>query len=305
MSNTLKERAISNVFLTDLKEGKLSDVLEIIKKDSSLDLEMRGKKIIVYYQGLKLLSINEKKGGYELTAMEKKYCNRKHGDKVQIPELSRDNIKEYIIEAKNVIDTYDIKCHFESEVKQLIVKENNISSIANGTDFYVIDIEYNVDGEKQFDIVALHIKSDKNERMKGNASIAIIEIKAGNNSLRTSTQNPGIERHMKDFKTFVINEEHKKKFFTDMKEIVKQKHELGLLKGLSSNTINRLNISNEIEFYVVLSNFKKASTQLKRELDEISDDCKFFTSSFMGYGLYDDSIKRKEELLKILEKEIN
>lgn len=298
----ISKRAISAQFVKDLNDGKLSHVLEVIKKDSTLDLEMRGKKIIVYYQGLKLLSIDGKQDVYEFVAMDNNYCKRMDGTTVEIPILSSDNIEEYIMKAKNVIDTYGIKYHFESEIKQLIVRENNISPIANGTDFYVIDTEYNVGRNKQFDIVALHIKSDSIERKKGNASIAIIEIKAGNNSLKTSRKNPGIKKHMEDFVTFVENDEQKKKFIADMKEIVSQKYELGLLKGLNLNTIKRLKIRDDIEFYVVLCNYKKVSKQLDRELNDIPNECKckFFTSSFMGYGLYDDSIKTKEEILQIL-----
>ena len=53
------KRAISKEFMEALLHGELAPVLELVKKDDSLDLEMRGKKIIIYYQGLKLFSITE------------------------------------------------------------------------------------------------------------------------------------------------------------------------------------------------------------------------------------------------------
>lgn len=295
------KRAISKEFMEALLHGELAPVLELVKKDDSLDLEMREKEIIIYYQGLKLFSITEKSNEkYKYGGMDKEYRRRKDGTEIDLPILSIDNIEDYIIKGKNVIDTYDMKSHFEYEVKQMIVKENNRATTAKGTDFYVIDTEYKNDYDDQFDIVALHIKSDSLTRKKAIASIAIIEIKQGENSLKTTLTNPGIRRHLEDFQKHISNDEKIKSFISDMKEILQKKYELGLIEGLSQPTVNKLSIRDEIEFYIVLSDFKKASSLLQEELKTIEDECKFFTSSFMGYGLYDWTIKTKEEILEMI-----
>lgn len=295
------KRAISKEFMEALLHGELAPVLELVKKDDSLDLEMREKEIIIYYQGLKLFSITEKNNEkYKYSGMDKEYRRRKDGTEIELPILSIDNIEDYIIKGKNVIDTYDMKSHFEYEVKQMIVKENNRATTAKGTDFYVIDTEYKNDYDDQFDIVALHIKSDSLTRKKAIASIAIIEIKQGENSLKTTLTNPGIRRHLEDFQKHISNDEKIKSFISDMKEILQKKYELGLIEGLSQPTVNKLSIRDEIEFYIVLSDFKKASSLLQEELKTIKDECKFFTSSFMGYGLYDWTIKTKEEILEMI-----
>ena len=52
-------RNISNAFLDDLTKGKLSKVLETIKQDDTLMLELRGNRVITYYRGGKLLEIEE------------------------------------------------------------------------------------------------------------------------------------------------------------------------------------------------------------------------------------------------------
>ena len=57
------KRAISQEFLESLQKGELSPILEIVINDRTLDLEMRGSEIDIYYQGLKLLSITEKGNG--------------------------------------------------------------------------------------------------------------------------------------------------------------------------------------------------------------------------------------------------
>lgn len=296
------KRAISKDFLNSLQKGELSPILEIVIKDRTLDLEMRGSEIDIYYQGLKLLSITEKGNGiYEYGEMDKEYCRRKNGSEVSLPIFSLDDIDGYLSKAKHVIDTYNINEHFEYEVKQMIVRENNLKPNANDTDFFIIDTEYQNEDKNQFDIIALHIDSESAARRKAKASIAIIEIKQGNSSIKTTSQNPGIRRHLEDYYHHIADNQRKKAFINDMEEIFKQKFELGLIdKGLSDNTIKKLTIEEAIEFYIVLADYKTATSALKEELKTIEGECNFFQSSFMGYGLYNWAIKSKEEILKLL-----
>ena len=296
------KRAISQDFLESLQKGELSPILEVVIKDRTLDLEMRGNEIDIYYQGLKLLSITEKGNGiYEYGEMDKEYRRRKDGSEVSLPIFSLNDIDEYMSKAKHVIDTYDINEHFEYEVKQMIVRENNLKPNSNDTDFYIIDTEYQNEEKNQFDIIALHIDSESAVRRKAKASIAVIEIKQGNASIKTTSLNPGIRRHLEDFNKYIADKQRKKAFINDMEEIFKQKYELGLIdKGLSENTIKKLEIEDDIEFFIVLADYKTATSALKEELKTIEGECKFFMSSFMGYGLYNWTIKSKEEILKLL-----
>lgn len=296
------KRAISQDFLESLQKGELSPILEVVIKDRTLDLEMRGNEIDIYYQGLKLLSITEKGNGiYEYGEMDKEYRRRKDGSEVSLPIFSLNDIDEYMSKAKHVIDTYDINEHFEYEVKQMIVRENNLKPNSNDTDFFIIDTEYQNEEKNQFDIIALHIDSESVARRKAKASIAVIEIKQGNASIKTTSLNPGIRRHLEDFNKYIADKQRKKAFINDMEEIFKQKYELGLIdKGLSENTIKKLEIEDDIEFFIVLADYKTATSALKEELKTIEGECKFFMSSFMGYGLYNWTIKSKEEILKLL-----
>ena len=296
------KRAISQDFLESLQKGELSPILEVVIKDRTLDLEMRGNEIDIYYQGLKLLSITEKGNGiYEYGEMDKEYRRRKDGSEVSLPIFSLNDIDEYMSKAKHVIDTYDINEHFEYEVKQMIVRENNLKPNSNDTDFFIIDTEYQNEEKNQFDIIALHIDSESAVRRKAKASIAVIEIKQGNGSIKTTSLNPGIRRHLEDFNQHIADKQRKNAFKKDMEEIFKQKYELGLIdKGLSENTIKKLEIEDDIEFFIVLADYKTATSALKEELNTIEGECKFFMSSFMGYGLYNWTIKSKEEILKLL-----
>ena len=85
--------------------------------------------------------------------------------------------------------------------------------------------------------------------------------------------------------------------------IFKQKCELKLIKANSKieqlTEQSKLQVIGDLEFYCLLANYKPASESLKNELTEM-DNCKFFTSSYMGYGLYANNIINKEEILKTL-----
>lgn len=71
---------------------------------------------------------------------------------------------------------------------------------------------------------------------------------------------------MEDYYQHIADNQRKKAFINDMEEIFKQKFELGLIdKGLSDNTIKKLTIEEAIEFYIVLADYKTATSALKEE----------------------------------------
>ena len=53
-------RAISKDFLDDLLTGELKPLLDMVHIDDTLDLELRGKCINIYYRGGSLFRITEK-----------------------------------------------------------------------------------------------------------------------------------------------------------------------------------------------------------------------------------------------------
>ena len=295
------KRAVSNEFMNALQNGELQAVMDIINNDTSLDIELRGEKIVVYYKGLKVLSITEQRNGvFKFEELDKKYSRRKNGTEPTLPSWNKETPDAYFMQAKTIIDTYDMKRDWEAEIKQMVVRENNTSPNADDTDFWVIDTEYQNDEENKFDIVALHLDSSQSARINGCASIAIIEIKQGISTLFTTDKNPGIRRHLEDFRSHKNDPNRKNAFISDMVSVFKQKYQLGMINGLNDNVVNRLEGSDEIDFYVLLANYKKASTKLKEELNSFTEDCQFLTSFFTGYGLYSHCIKNKDEIVKLL-----
>lgn len=70
-------RAISREFMAALLKGKLKTIMNIIKNDISLDLELRGKEVVVYYKGLKILTIEQRDGDFKFIELDQEYRRRK------------------------------------------------------------------------------------------------------------------------------------------------------------------------------------------------------------------------------------
>lgn len=287
-------RSLTKNLFNELKNGKLHTLLEYVQNDDTLDMEFRNNYITIYYRGGNIISVTESKNNddsysYTWEGINKDYLKgykQKHEDAEQF--------EEYIPEAKHIIDRYicKIKNHLgEKEIQQLIVRENNYSPNSQDTDYFIVDMEYEQNNSR-FDLIALRWDSNRSARNNNKVSLAVIEIKQGYKSVRTSKKTPGLNSHLSDFNTF-------KKTLSEIKndflQIFKQKCELGLIlaneKIESIKQDSVLKLDNDIDFICLLANYKKASTNLHKELEEMDKkSCKFIRSHYMGYGLYADEI---------------
>ena len=79
-------RVISDSFLEDLTIGFLSPLLDKVKEDESLCLEIRNNNnVIVYFSGCKMLELTERKsGGYKVRLLRTLFMMHLQLDKGQI-----------------------------------------------------------------------------------------------------------------------------------------------------------------------------------------------------------------------------
>lgn len=318
-------RQLTKTLFNELKEGPLNGLLEYVKNDDTLDMEFRGYYFTVYYRGGALLSVEEMDSGqYEWRPLDNQYHEG------VILKNAPEDFNSYIPEAKHLIDYYICtggKNHLgEKEIQQLVVKENNYSPNSNDTDYFIVDMEY-TDGEDvemvddsgdekvkkfRFDLIALRWDSTSSERRSNKVSLAIIEVKQGIDSIKTSFSehdgkkriSPGLKQHKQDFVAFLQKKKREKSlddFYDDMKMIFLQKCALGLIKANIERLVKAENdITSEslqmktgyMDFIFLLANYKSASRNLEIELIGM-DECKFFMSSYMGYGLYANNIFTK------------
>lgn len=280
-------RKLKPEFITEFLTGSLNPLLEYIQNDDTLNLELRGNRVIVYYRGGAILNIHQDTYKFEgLTAQYHK--------EYSIIQPTIFNFESYLPEAKHIIDVYvrTEKDHLgEKDIQQIIAKENNYSPNSIDTDYFVIDTEYQDLG--RFDIVAIRWDSKGSTRKLPRSyslKITIFEVKQGYKSISGKS---GMTEHFKNFNNFNLDKEKVDAFISDMIEVFDQKRELGLYPGTEKyKKVAKDNVSDEIDFIFVLSNYKHDSTQLKKELEKI-ENCKFIYSNPMGYGLYSRNIVDK------------
>ncbi|MBR6201291.1 MAG: hypothetical protein IKQ61_13615 [Spirochaetales bacterium] len=295
-------RKITNEFMKELKEGKFKVLIEEIKKDNTLDTELRGDKVIVYYRGGKLLTIYHDKETIEVNNSYKTNCE----DKTEI--IGIEECLNRIPLVKYDMDKYlSEKMNLEKEFQQLIVRENNYSKISDSTDYYIADMEYNEKtSEGRFDLIGFKWESKGSARKNPkNVKLVLFEIKYGKDAIKSVGNNPGLKTHLEDFDKTISDEKIFCGLADDISEVVKQKAELGLIKGNKGidgkYNFSGITISHEKpEVVFILINYDYESTMLKEELNNITKNYDFpiyfAQSSYMGYGLYFDKFIKFDDM---------
>jgi len=277
--------------MSDLLTGRLEKVLSYIRKDNTLDLEIREKFINIYYRGGNILRITEKGiHSYEFE-FDSNYLPTKSSGFTHPSSVTDWDL--YFPMLKQAMDFYFSKHRKEErEYQQLVVRENNYSSISNGTDYFIIDIEYDNHEHARFDLVAVEWPSKASHRKLAKdykPKLVVIEMKYGDGAL---TGTAGMKKHLSDFNLFIKSPAFAI-FKKEMLDMFSQKRELGLIPCLSSsknsNPITQFNETIELAF--IIANHDPDSTKLHSELKGCGDiPAKFITSNFMGYGIYNESI---------------
>ncbi len=316
------KRGLSPEFAKQLEDkgGLLNKFLEVVKKDSTLCLEIRNNAINVYYRGGSLFKIEDKKNGFEYAiSFNKKYfMGNSHSDLPQIIKAENDVASEWIRKVpdlKNAMDLFFGKHpKNEREFQQLILRENNQGALGRSTDYFICDIEYDNREGARFDLIAVKWPSTPKDRKNAKyLRLAFIEKKYLDGALRSAStpakmERPGISKHLRDMREYLkpSTVENLKK---EMKEVVNLKKKLGLI-----------NIPDEIEsfsnekpeFILLLANHDPASKILIEELRKIDEkklsdmpfDLKFAVSNFMGYGLFNECIYTLSEFKARFAKQI-
>jgi len=297
-------RILSNTFMMDLKDScsHLGKLLQYIHSDNTLDLEIRENYFNIYYRGGNALRVKEKSTHqfeYFFDDNYLKFTSFITKDVVDSFKASGD-WNNYFAFVKQAMDFYFTKCcKEEREFQQLIVRENNYSTIANSTDYFIIDIEYDNHKNVRFDLVALEWQSDASIRKLFGGykpRLVVMELKYGDGALKGCA---GIGKHVEDFKSFCSFPQEIKEFKEEMFGVYKQKRELGLFPCLSGNGNLKdiTSIAAEVKMLFLIANHDPASRILAKEFECINDEnLGFVTSNFMGYGLFKENVFKYSDL---------
>lgn len=305
MMEGYNKRSITDVFFNDLKKGKLNDILKMVTSDDTLCMELRGNRVVIYYRGGALYTIEEKAEHEYSIWFNDNYCsiNKDINKSVSKHFLSTQETIEDVYKYKYYMDIYFSKHKkFEREFQQLIVRDNNFSGkVTDATDYYILDIEYALKYDEidaRYDMLAVEWPSISGERKNPtNLPFAIIEVKYGDGSL---TGPAGIQKHIDDYVALRKNTQLISVMASDMSEVFNQKHELGLITSYKDKR-GELNISiddKNVQYLFIFANHDPDKSEVKKELElaiekykdteysSILGEIKVAKSSEMGYGLY-------------------
>jgi hypothetical protein len=143
---------------------------------------------------------------------------------------------------KNILDQIKINGPegAERESQQIIVRENNLNTKAEQTDYYIADIEYAVASSKlRFDLLAVRTLYDSNDRTTPPKRFAIIELKYSTDSLFKNAKKDSVDNndgksslkgHFADLAKFIENETNLIELKEQIKTSFNLKLDLGLIK---------------------------------------------------------------------------
>ncbi len=288
-------RRLSDHFIADLKVEILKALLDRVKADPTLCLEIRDEYINIYYRGGNLLKISRKPDGY-VAFFDPEYASGDGGTlSAAMPPMSLHRPEDvanwlgFFPNLKLTMDLYlGVNPKEEREVQQRILRENNFRGVSRATDYFICDIEYaNLNG--RFDLVAVHWPSNGAMRKTARSRrLVLVEAKFGEGAIEGSS---GIHSHITDINRFLSNPASVSALKSEMVDIFNQKRELGLmncgkdLEGFSDEPPMLL---------LALVNHDPDSSKLRRSLESLppcpyAEIC-LATSCFMGYGLFDQAV---------------
>ncbi len=301
----------SSICIIDaLKEGLLGCFRERVIRDHTLDMEIRREDIRIYYRGGRILYITAATEGYKVD-FDKNYFIKNEFVLPNGKVKNENDANEWVVTIPKLKQAMDLwLCHNpkeEREFQQLVVRENNYSSIAKGTDYFICDIEYvhnkNKSGQNpRFDLIAAHWPSTPAAR-KDNTKVglAIIEIKYGEGAIGGAA---GILKHIEDYEMFIKNNDMLRKFKDEMENAFNNKRKLGLIDSCKKDIMS---FNNEApDLILMFANHDPATKALKDAINKVRsekpntiDKIKFATANYFGCGLYDNAIYALNDFEKL------
>lgn len=304
-------RCLSNNYMNELMNGFLSGLVELVKSDDTLDMQIREDSINIYYRGVNALRVSQPKSkttGYDVffdpqyQKLPSNFSQQLLGCHLVLFGPSnvhdRAGIEQWIKAIPNIKQVINywfgsVKNQNERVAQQRIVWENNRSCIANSTDYFICDVEYDNHADARFDLVAYHWPSNAPSRKSPPEGLAVIELKYGDNAM---TGKAGICSHIRKTNTYFSDPANRVKFYDEMAIVFEQKKRLGLIQFSGLKNFGKISPPEKVPFILACANHDPASRKLANEINMLANnqawtshlDVIVIRSSFLGYGLFSD-----------------
>jgi hypothetical protein len=322
------QRGITPEFERQLTSGILRPLLERVRHDDTLSLEIRNGYVDIYYRGGRLLGIHSQANSERfLTQFDDRYF----GDDADYPSKRPPAPPEKTIkspaDAEGWVDAFahykqamDIRFSLhpkiEREYQQAVVRDNNRHATGDTSDYVVVDVEYaqsprafpEQNANYRFDMVGFRWPARGKSRANGLVTPVIMEMKAGDGALSSprlspdsDDLSPGLVKHVLDIERFLTpdpGEELSRPYRLMRRELVsvfETKQRLALpslpkrMRGLDIKSV-----SDRPEVLFVLANHNPRSTILARELAKLPAhdraDYGIATVQHAGYALFAENV---------------
>ena len=299
--------------------GDLHPMVHALQDLPQLVFIPRGGYATIYYKAARLFQINsglqKRKSKHTwMFGITKKYCDNaklldldwftncktdldsKEHDKyrfnLDLSKCDKDFWYRFFVCMMCGVNMHRLQHHdAEKEIQQRIMTENNTASIKEPTDYLVLDMEYQQPGDRsygRFDMVALRWPGHMRKNPDYQPELALIEVKHGSDALAGAS---GMQDHLNKIDCFRPTDE----FYNGLDKMLNQMHQLGLIK-LHSKIKKPIQVNRDAkkQFIFALGNCSQKSHVLHNIVKQMQEpknyQLRFVTSSFIGYGLYEDGM---------------
>ena len=229
-----KGRCISANHIEAFKNGIFKKLLEGVKEDPELSLEIRmNDETMVYYHKDKILTTSlDGKGMLRVKMLDSKYYEGKEKPSVDIEDeknlRSLELIRKYFKEAKRLVYFYKIGNEFAFQ------QDIALGNHSFDNKYLVVDMEWQFAQSKikakerisktRIDLVI--VDTEPNE--KGNNDIYLAELKVGTGATNGKS---GIEDHVNKTSEIILNPKACTSLINDVTSIIENKTALGIFRG--------------------------------------------------------------------------
>jgi len=335
-----RQRGISAEFEAQLKSGILLPLLQRVRRDDTLSMEIRNGYVDVYYRGGRLLGLHQqgKAASSFRTEFAAAYIKPMPDCPLQLPEetpprtiRSLHDTELWVIALATYKQAMDIRfskhTKIEREYQQAVVRDNNRHVSGDHSDYFVVDIEYaqspkmfpEQNADFRFDMAGFRWPVRGGSRASNLVTPVIMEMKAGDGVLashvdsKTGKKMPGLVKHVEDIERFLtpMGDEavsgRYAQLCEELKEVYATKQRLGLKSiptRMQRHGTVRIDITRPPEVLFVIANHQPESGVLKRELEALParERADYYVASvtYAGYALFADNLKTIEQVLKEL-----
>jgi hypothetical protein len=328
MADGVPQRGISSEFKRELKEGVLQPILDLVKNDDTLSLEIRNGYVDIYYRGGLLLGLEEQSRGRFSAVFDEEYLGKTADYRIEPkivppPTITAPGDTAAWLDVmpiyKQAMDIrFSLHPKLEREFEQLAERDNGRHEVGEQTDYLIVDIEYAQSSRAcpgwpsgcRFDMAGFRWPIEGKTRRCKLATPVIMEMKVGDGVITSRPEgkdrklSPGLLKHVIDIEAFLkpapgeAFSEAYRLLREELIEMFRTKQELRLPsvpKNMADLEIEGLTERPEVLF--VLANHNPRSRKLLNELERIARipygehaDYKVATVTYGGYGIFRNNV---------------